>query len=558
MSILDDASLDERARPILDAAPFPSPTDESLRAALLLDDAPSPAMLEDFASWLDRARELEGAGFAPDEILRVGLRSLGGVFKVRGPSAGVLGHLFAIPEGVEVARAFCEELSARDITKLKYPILAAAQTALVRLGAGDALEERHLRLFNWDDIFDTLPAIVAALPPDKREAFVLAHSAHEDTGPAVLLGAMLATRGAVDTPALAAIREQHLAAARAAIAAIEDERDRAEEAARLEEDAAAHAAPPPAPVVRPTEQALSALAYLEKGRNAKKREGALGPLAEATWASRTISVEAPELKTTDAWAAAGAARQREIADAVAAAVSGTVEGIQSFGANDIAVIMVDGLPYCLVPGGTVEMGFSPEEEAAVRAAAELRAGCGNHYELYGSLLERPDSLRPLTVVEIGPLLAQQEPRFPVPPAQVTALLESSPFRLPSEAEWEYLARGGVAREPTYVGPEVPDDEGWLPRVGPEGPNLANDFGMWGFGFEPEVCADVWHRSHEGAALDGSPRRGVGPRVVRGGAGQLHPFQATGEWHLLLSAMRTNQKTWEFAQSVRMVIGIQIA
>lgn len=558
MSVLDDTSLDDRARPVLDAAPFPPPTDESLHAALLLDDSPSPAMLEDAASWLDRIAELERAGLTGDEVVRVALRALGKVFKARPPSAAVLSSLFAKPGGLERARGLCDDLLGRDFAKLPYPLTAAAQMALIRLAEADALDDRYLPLLNWDNADEVFPAIARALPEAKREAFVLAHSTHDDTSPAFLLATLLATRSAVDTPALVAIREIHLAAARAALATIEDEGDRAEQAADLEKHAAAHAAPPAPPHRRPTDQARKSLAYLEQGRSAKRREAALGPLAEEVWASRAISVDAPELASEASWHAAGGVRQKEIAEAVTAAVGGTLDGLHDFAGNTIAVIFVGGLPYCLVPGGTVEMGFSPEEESAVRAAAEANAGCENHYELYESLLERPETMRPLTLVHVGPLLAQQEPRRPIAPAEVTALLETDAFRLPSEAEWEYLARGGVPREPTYAGPDVPDDEGWLPRVGGKGPELANDFGMWGFGFEPEVCADVWHRSHEGANVDGSPRRGVGPRVVRGGAGQLYPFQATGEWHLLLSAMRTNQKTWEFAQSLRMVIGVRIA
>jgi formylglycine-generating enzyme required for sulfatase activity len=556
MSVLDDPSLDERARPILDAAPFPPPTDEALQGAMLLDDTPSPAMLEGFASWLDRITELERAGFGPEELLRVALRGLRGVFAMRAPPAAIFGRLFAIPGGEALGRALCDELSALDVNGLPYPVRAAAQTALVRLAAADALDARHLPLFDWEGALEVLPAIAAALPPAKREAFVIAHANCDDSTAAWVLEALLATRAAVDTPALAAIREAHLAAARAEAARIEDTSDRAEREERLAELAAAHAAPPSPPAARPTEHALRSLAYLEGQRAAKRREASLGPLAEEAWGSRAIPVDAPELATMAAWMGAGGARRRQVAEDVAAAVGGALDGLRAFGAHTIAVVMVRGLPFCLVPGGAVEMGLSPEEEAAVRAAAAAKAGCGNHYELYESLLEQAASLRPLTRVHVGPLLAQQEPRHPLPPAELTALLEREPFRLPSEAEWEHLARGGVAREPTYVGPEVPDDEGWLPSVGRAGVTRANAFGLWGFGFEPEVCADAWHPSHEGVARDGSPRRGAGPRVVRGGAGQLYPFQATGEWHLLLSAMRTHQGAWEFAQSARLVIGVR--
>lgn len=557
MSILDDASLDDRARPIFDLAPAPPPTDRALQAALHLDDDPSPAMLEHFAVWLDRVEALAHAGLTPDEVLRVSLRALGGCFRVGAPPAQVLAQLFASPPGLAAARELCDALQARGIEALSFPLRAGAQAALVRLAADDALEARDLALFHLDHVDTALPAVAAALPTAKREAFAMACARRDDAPAAMRLAALLAARDAVDSPALAAMREELLVAARDAAARIEDEIDREEQTARVEEDAAAHAAPPVAPPRRPTERARQALDYLERGRAARRREAALGPLAEACWTDRAVAVDAPELATMAAWEGAGDARRRQIAEAVAAAVQGELTELRAFGANHIAVITIDGLPFCLVPGGEVSMGLSEAEEEAVRAVASARAGCPNHHERYTSLLDRLEVLRPVTQVRVGPLLAQQEPSRPVEPAEVTAWLEGARFRLPSEAEWEHLARGGAVGELTYVGPEVPDDDTWLPSVARKGLDLANDFGLWGFGFEPEVCADVWHPSHEGAAFDGAPRRGVGPRVVRGGAGQLYPFQATGEWHLLLSAMRTSQAAWQYAQALRRVIGVRI-
>jgi hypothetical protein len=124
-----------------------------------------------------------------------------------------------------------------------------------------------------------------------------------------MLEALLATRAAVDSPALAAVRARHLAAAKDHVARIDDDLDRAEEEERLVELAEAHAAPPRPAAVRPTALAQQALAYLDKTRAAKKRADSLGPLAEAAWASRRISVDAPELVTMDAWMAASGARQ---------------------------------------------------------------------------------------------------------------------------------------------------------------------------------------------------------------------------------------------------------
>ena len=74
-------------------------------------------------------------------------------------------------------------------------------------------------------------------------------------------------------------------AARDEATRIEDETDRAEGIARVEQDAAAHAAPPATPPVRPTERALQALAYLERGRAALRRRRLACPKQNARPAS---------------------------------------------------------------------------------------------------------------------------------------------------------------------------------------------------------------------------------------------------------------------------------
>lgn len=100
-------------------------------------------------------------------------------------------------------------------------------------------------------------------------------------------------------------------------------------------------------------------------------------------------------------------------------------------------------------------------------------------------------------------------------------------RLPSEAEWEYVARAGTATRYSF-GDDAQrlDDYAWHhgnaagndPPVGAKKPN------PWGLydihGYLWEWCADPWHDNYAGAPADGSvwseggdPRR----RVLRGGS-----------------------------------------
>ena len=124
---------------------------------------------------------------------------------------------------------------------------------------------------------------------------------------------------------------------------------------------------------RPTSAARYALRYWEDLLAKTATGRTLGPLAEALWSERRIAVDAPELATVAAWQAATPKRQKQIAADVAAALTkhvGTrckVVDLASFGGPPIAILAIGRQQFCLVPGGTVEMGMSEEEEAAIRA-----------------------------------------------------------------------------------------------------------------------------------------------------------------------------------------------
>jgi formylglycine-generating enzyme required for sulfatase activity len=103
------------------------------------------------------------------------------------------------------------------------------------------------------------------------------------------------------------------------------------------------------------------------------------------------------------------------------------------------------------------------------------------------------------------------------------------YRLPSEAEWEYAARGGKyhAEGYKYAGSDRLKDVGWFKEnnnketkpVGQKQPNQLGIYDMSGNVWE--WCEDDWHDNYTGAPEDSSawinsPNRGTF-RVGRGGS-----------------------------------------
>ncbi|KAJ8604781.1 hypothetical protein CTAYLR_001037 [Chrysophaeum taylorii] len=319
-----------------------------------------------------------------------------------------------------------------------------------------------------------------------------------------------------------------------------------------------------------TAQLRRSLSVFERQAEADDLARSLGPLAEAKASVAVVVVQrAPELLDVDEWRRAPDERRRQIARAVAWAAEPTLglafKDVVYYDAEETLPVAVfshapTGSLLSLVPGGTFLRGFSICEEALVREVSEKKREEGSPlwYQEFGAMLEAaPPTMRPVSDVRVPPFLVFQLPLAPRQPDQLTRALERMPFRLPSEAEWEYASRATRESHLTWRGHEVPDRAFFL-DLKTNSPRLPNPFGLYCLGMLPEICGDVFAPSYHGAPADGTPRTGLGPRVVRGGADAHFPWQTRGEWHLLTNAARRSQLDFHFcAHSIRPALGVRI-
>jgi hypothetical protein len=519
-----------------------SPSDGALLRAARRAPEQSPAMLEEKARWIEIEDRLRRAGMSTREIVQVILHGVGGAFgfPVSGDViAGFTRESADAALAVEICEAALAEKELRGIATGALEVLARA----------GRLEDRFDDLLTLDASGRTLRAVLPALP-EARRARVLARIVPERFDArfaGVQLEKLLWVLDLVTAPEL-----------RARLALLADGLRAGGEAADLVArfDRGACTPLPPTDADGLTAEARKAYEYKAHAHRDERAKRQLGALARAAHA-RHVRIDAPELATVERWREASAARREAIARTIAARSKGALAFAEMRVFTDLPIAVLrherTGTLFSLVPGGAFERGLSAPEEALLR---ERAAGKDTVARESALLLDRLAEMRPTAEVRTGPVLVAQEACFTGRASHVAMFLEGEPFRLLAEAEWERLSRGDRPGELTARGHHLPDEADLADRI-EAGPERSNAFGLWGFGLLPELCADAWHPSYEGAPLDGSPRWGDGPRVIRGGAAELSPWQGCGEWHLLCNAVRASQEGWEI-YAVRPALGLIIS
>jgi formylglycine-generating enzyme required for sulfatase activity len=196
-----------------------------------------------------------------------------------------------------------------------------------------------------------------------------------------------------------------------------------------------------------------------------------------------------------------------------------------------------GLTFVLIPGGRLEMGLSDEDIDSIHEQLGSGFPVDDFIERakktarpVHSVLARPFmcSFAPLSSNDVRRLSRGKRSRDTFARAEATALAAETGFRLPSEAELEWLRRDGTDRTFTLDAAANPERA----ARGTANARMAVD-GL----LMSEWAADDFHPSYSGAPVDSSPWMDGDPAGVYR-AGTFLPVQHPVELIDLVAAFRS--------------------
>ena len=214
-----------------------------------------------------------------------------------------------------------------------------------------------------------------------------------------------------------------------------------------------------------------------------------------------------------------------------------------------------------VEGGTFTMGCTPEQEycdADERPVHRVRIESFEigRFEMTQELWEAVTGENPSAFADCPGCPVETVSWDDVQDFLRRLNAEGAQYRLPSEAEWEYAARGGQLSEGyQYAGSGNWAEVAWYHEnsgngTQPAGRKRANELGLFDMsGNVREWTRDCWHGSYDGAPDDGSAREegDCHGRVIRGGS-----------WYGKPSYLRSANRFWYSTDFRNNNLGFRIA